>query len=166
MTGGLLILGYAALTEGGVRNALLIPPMLGVIGYLDFVVAVKLIWPPEIEVSLGGLRWVNHTMRGSGNYTWAELDGPSQVYAGHGVSLLQMTVMATGRTLKYPPSHFGATYAEMAAVIEAAQAGRLLDPQQWRRDHPPHPFRDWALDWGLPILGAIGVAWVMRWLGH
>lgn len=148
-----------AVTSGDVdggSSALLVVPLIGLAGYLDFVFAVKLIWPPEIEISLDGIRWLNRAMPGSGRYAWNELDGPSEVRAGHGVSLLQMIVVATGRKLRYPPSHFGVTYDEMAAVIEAAQEGRLLDLQQWRRDHPGHPLLDWLLNWGLALALAAG----------
>lgn len=85
------------------------------------------------------------------NYGWQDIEGPEQTSGAGGVPLLQLVVKATGRKLRLPPSHFGATYPEMESVISAAQAGRLISPQEWRSEHPQHRFRRWLSDWTVPL---------------
>lgn len=135
--------------------------------WFDYIVVAKLIWPPELEVSLMGIRWSNYAMlQWPAEYGWQDIDGPEQTSGAHGVPLLQFIVKTTGRSLKLAPSHFGATYNEMAAVISAARGGKLLSPEQWRSEHPPHAFRHWLQEWGLPLLFGVGVAIVLTWFKH
>ena len=132
--------------------------------WFDYVIVAKLVRPPELEVSPTGIRWSNYAMLQSpANYRWQDIEGPEQTSGAHGVPLLQFVVKATGRKLKLPPSHFGATYDEMAAVISAAKGGTLLSPEQWRSEHPPHAFRHWLLEWGVPISLGVVVAIALGW---
>ena len=132
--------------------------------WFDYVIVAKLVRPPELEVSTTGIRWSNYAMlQWPANYEWQDIEGPEQTSGAHGVPLLQFVVKATGRKLKLPPSHFGATYDEMAAVISAAEGGTLLSPEQWRSEHPPHAFRHWLLEWGLPISLGVVVAIALGW---
>jgi hypothetical protein len=124
----------------------------------------KLIWPPELEVSLKGIHWSNYAMlQWPATYDWQDIEGPEQTSGAQGVPLLQIVVKATGRKLRLPPSHFGASYDEMAAVISAARGGNLISPDQWRSEHPRHAIRHWLLDWGLPLGLAVVVALALGW---
>jgi hypothetical protein len=135
--------------------------------WFDYMLVAKLVWPPELEVSLKGIRWSNCAMlQWPANFGWQDIEGPEQTSGAQGVPLLQFIVKATGRKLKLPPSHFGATYDEMLAVISAAKRGTLVSPEQWRSDHPPHTFRHWLLEWGLPLLLAVVVAIALGWFKH
>ena len=152
-------------TDG--RDAWMALPLLALYVWLDYVIVAKLIWPPELEITLSGIRWSNYAMlQWPTTYEWQEIEGPEQTSGAHGVPLLQVIVKATGRKLKLPPSHFGATYDEMAAVMSEAKAGKLVSPEKWRSEHPPHAFRHWVLDWGLPlslgVLVAIALGWFKR----
>jgi hypothetical protein len=152
------------LGDSEVRGAWLTIPLSGLYLWFDYMLVAKLIWPPEIEVSLNGIRWSNYAMlQWPTSYAWQDIDGPEQTWGAHGVSLLQMVVKATGKKLRLPPSHFGATYDEMAAVISAARAGKLISPEQWRTEHPQHPLKHWLLDWGLPVSLAIVVVAALNW---
>lgn len=142
----------------GVLIAILVGPIYV---WLDWGIFAKLIRPPEMDISLKGVRWSNYAMlERPTDYLWKELEGPEPATGGYGVPLLQFVVTSTGRKLRLPPGHFGATYDEMAAVISAARGGRLISPEQWRSQHPQHPFRHWLIDWGLPLLlgGIISIA--------
>lgn len=135
--------------------------------WFDYMLAAKLIWPPQLEISTTGIRWSNRAMlQWPASYGWGDIDGPEQTSGVHGVPLLQFTIKATGRKLKLPPSHFGSTYDEMAAVISAAKGGKLISPEQWRSEHPPHAFRHWLLEWGLPLSLAVVVAIALGWFKH
>jgi len=144
-----------------VRDAWLTFPLGALYIWFDYMVVAKLAWPPELGISLTGIRWSNYAMlQWPANYGWQDIEGPEQTSSGGGVPLLQFVVEATGRKLRLPPSHFGATYHEMASVISAAQAGRLISPQEWRSEHPEPRFRRWLSDWAVPIsLGVVaGIA--------
>ena len=160
-TVGMFALGYDGLIRGDheVRGAWLCLPLGALFLWFDWVLFAKLLWPPEMEVSLTGLRWANRSMlEPDTDYGWQDIDGPQQSIGGKGVPLLEMTVKATGRRLRLPPSHFGATYEEMAAVIAAAKSGTLVTPQQWRNDHPQNLLKDWVINWGFPIAGGLLIA--------
>jgi hypothetical protein len=155
------------LGDSEVRGAWLTIPLSGLYFWLDYTLVVKLIWPPELEVSLSGISWSNYAMfQWPATYQWREIDAPEQTWGTHGVSLLQMVVKATGRKLRLAPSHFGATYDEMAAVISAARAGTLISPEQWRTEHPQHPLKHWLLEWGLPVLLVVVIAFALGWFRH
>jgi hypothetical protein len=152
------------LRDPDVHDVWLTLPLGALYVWFDYMILAKLVWPPELEISLAGICWSNYAMlQWPANYGWQDIEGPEQTSGAHGVPLLQFVVKATGRKLKLPPSHFGATYDEMAAVISAAKGGTLSSPKQWRSEHPPHAFRHWLLEWGLPLsLGAvvgIGLGW-------
>lgn len=130
--------------------------------FLSYVVITKLVWPPEVEISVTGFRYTNRGLRIGGTYRWDELDGPIQIPGVYGVPLVQMIVKSSGRKLRFPPSHFDATYGEMAAVIDNARAGHLVNPEGWREEHPRNRLREWTVQWGLPIAGGIGLAWLLH----
>ncbi|HEX5258447.1 MAG TPA: hypothetical protein VFW35_06670 [Sphingomicrobium sp.] len=160
-------LGYNGifLHDSDVRGAWLTPLLGGLYLWFDYMLLAKLIWPPELQVSLNGIRWSNYAMlQWPATYVWQDIEGPTQTNGAQGVPLLQIEVKATGRKLRLPPSHFGATYDEMAAVISAAHAGKLISPDEWRCEHPPHRLRHWLLDWGLPLGLAVGVAFALGWI--
>ena len=149
-----LILG-----DGEVRGAWLLLPLSGVFLWFDWVILAKLIWPPELEISPGGIRWENRSMREPSTfYVWQDIDGPEQSIGGKGVTLLEMTVIATSKRLRLPPSHCGATFDEMAAVMASAKRGVILSPQAWRAENPQHPVKDWVINWGLPLAGGALIA--------
>jgi hypothetical protein len=163
------LLGWLAydgivLGDRDVRGDWFIIPLGGLYVWLDCMLVAKLIWPPELQISLEGIRWANYALlQWPASYGWHDIEGPEQASSPHGVPLLQIVVKATGRKLKLPPSHFGATYDEMAAAISAAQAGRLISPNEWRSEHPSHRLRRWLLDAGLLIglglIAAIARGW-------
>ena len=155
------------LGDRNVRGAWLAIPLGGLYLWFDYIIVVKLIWPPELQISLNGIRWANYAMlQWPASYAWQDIDGPEQTSGVHGVPLLQLVVKATARKLRLPPSHFGTTYDEMAAVISAARSGKLISPDEWRSEHPQHRFRDWLLDWGLPISLAVMVTIALGWFKH
>jgi hypothetical protein len=148
-----------------VRGAWLAIPLLGLYLWFDYVVMAKLVRPPELEVSLNGIRWANYAMlQWPTYYAWQDIDGPQQAKSPQGVPLLQFVVKASGKKLKLPPSHFGATYDEMAAVITAARKGDLISPPQWRLQNPDKPMRRWLIDWGVPIAIGAAIAIALGWL--
>ena len=160
-TVGMFALGYDGLIRGDheVRGAWLCFPLCALFLWFDWIIFAKLIWPPEMEVSLTGIRWSNRSMlEPDTRYDWQNIEGPEQGFGSKGVSLLEIVVKTTGRRLRLPPSHFGATYDEMAAVITAAKNGHMISPQQWRHEHPQHPLKDWLINWGLPIAGGVLIA--------
>ena len=121
-----------------VSGAWLTLPLLALYIWFDYMLAAKLIWPPELGISPTGINWSNYAMmQWPATYAWQDLEGPELTSGSEGVPLLQFVVKATGRKLKLPPSHFGATYDEMAGVISAAKRGRLVSPEQWRSENPP-----------------------------
>jgi len=157
-TVGMFALGYDGLISGDpeVRGAWLCLPLGALFLWFDWILFAKLLWPPEMEVSLTGIRWANRSMlEPDTSYGWQDIDGPEQSIGSKGVPLLELIVKTTGRWLRLPPSHFGATYEEMAAVIKAAKNGTLITPQQWRNEHPRHMLKDWVINWGLPIAGGV-----------
>jgi hypothetical protein len=164
---GWLAYSVVFLGDTDVGDAWMTLPLLALYIWFDYMVVAKLIWPPELEITLSGIRWSNYAMlQWPTTYGWQDIEGPEQTSGAHGVPLLQVVVKATGRKLKLPPSHFGATYDEMAAVISAAKDGKLISPQQWRSEHPPQGFRNWLLNWAVPIgLGAL-VAIAIGWFKH
>jgi hypothetical protein len=167
MTVAIAALAYdgIVLDDTEVRGRWLLLPLGALYIWFDYVLAAKLIWPAELEISPKGVRWSNRAMlQWPASYGWQEVDGPQQTSGAHGVPLLQFTVKATGSKLRLPPSHFGATYDEMAAVISAAKGGTLISPEQWRTEHPPHAFRHWLVEWGLPIAGGAVLGWLLH--GH
>jgi hypothetical protein len=150
-----------------VRDAWLTIPLVGLYLWLDCMLVVKLIWPPEIEISLNGIRWANYALlQWPKSYGWQDIDGPEETSSPHGIPLLQIVVKASRRKLRLPPSHFGATYDEMAAVISGARAGKLISPDEWRSGRPQHRFRHWLLDYGLPIALAVVAATALGWFKH
>jgi hypothetical protein len=162
-------LAYVGLLLGDaeVRDAWFALPLGALYIWFDYMIVAKLIWPPELGISLIGVSWSNHAMmQWPATYGWQDIDGPEQTVGSGGVPLLQFVIKATGRKLKLPPSHFGATYEEMAAVISAAKAGTLISPEQWRTEHPPHPLKQWLLQWGLPLLLAVVIALALGWFKH
>lgn len=159
-----LVLAFSDFASGDGDQGLLMAGLDLFFLWLGYIFVANSIWPPELEISFRGVRLFKRGLFVSGSYAWEDLDGPVEVRGGYGVPLLQMIVRATGKKLRVPPSHFGATYEEMAAVIEGAQEGRLIDRARWRAEHPPHPLRDWLLDWGLPILLAVIVICIRRYL--
>ncbi len=107
--------------------------LFGLCGWMDFIVIMKSLWPPEVRIGTHSFAYTNRGLlvRGT-SFAWNELDGPMQVAGSGGVPLVQMVVKATNKKLRFPPSHFGATYEEMAAVITSAQKGQIVDPTTWR----------------------------------
>jgi hypothetical protein len=139
-------------------------PLVGLYLWFDYMLIAKLIWPPELQISLTGIRWSNYAMfQLPATYGWQDIEGPEQTSGAQGVPLLQIAVKATGRKLRLPPSHFGSTYDEMAAAISAARGGKLFSPEQWRSEHPAHSFQHWLLEWGLPLSLAVVVAIALGW---
>lgn len=152
------------LGDSEVSEAWLTIPLLGLYLWFDYVIVAKLVWPPELQISLNGIAWSNYAMfQWPVSYGWQDIDGPEPTSGAYGVPLLQITVKQTGRKLKLPPSHFGATYDELAAVISAARAGNIISPESWLSEHPQHRFRRWLLDWGLPLSLAVVVAAALGW---
>lgn len=143
------------------RGGFLMPILAALFLWLDFVVVVKLIWPPEIEISTSGIRLSNRALFVDGAYSWNEIDGPVQSSGSGGVPILDMKVIANDKKIRMPPSHFGATYEEMAEVISSARSGRLIAPLQWRTDHPQKKLYQWLKNWGLPLLVGGGIAIVL-----
>lgn len=135
--------------------------------WFDYIVVVKLVRPPELEVTLRGIRWANYSMfEPSTWYGWDDIEGPEQSAGTNGIPLLQIVVRATGKKLRLPPSHFGATYEEMAAIIAAARSGKFVSPDEWHSTHPQHLLRRWLTDWGLPLSLGVAIAAVLIWLKH
>ncbi len=155
------------LGDTDVSDAWLTVPLGALYLWFDYALLAKLIWPPELEISPKGIRWSNYAMlQWNTDYDWAEIDGPEETFGVHGVPLLQFVVKATGRKLKLPPSHFGATYDEMSAVVSAAKGGTLISPEQWRSKHPPHAFLHWLLEWGLPLSLAVVIGIALGWFKY
>lgn len=155
---------YIFLGAHNVRGEWLAIPLGGLYLWFDYMLLAKIIQPPELQISLEGIRWSNYAMlQWPVIYDWQEIDGPEPTSGNYDVPLLQLTVRATGRKLKMPPSHFGATYDEMAAVLSAARAGKLISPDEWRTDHPLKRFRQWFLNWGFPILLGLALAVALDW---
>lgn len=153
--------------DAEVRDAWMALPLLALYLWFDYMVAAKLIWPPELQITRSGIRWSNYAMlQWPTTYEWQEIEGPEQVSGANGVPLLQVIIKSTGRKLKLPPSHFGATYDEMAGVMSAAKGGSLVSPEKWRSEHPQHALRHWLLNWGLPlslaVIFAIALGWFKR----
>jgi len=164
---GALVYDGVLLGDPEVRGAWLLLALGPIYLWLDYVTVAKLISPPEFEVSPAGIRWQNPAMlQWSREYNWNDIDGPEAISGKNGVPLLQVVVKASGRKLKLPPSHFGATYDEMAAVMSAARAGTFNSPQRWRAEHPQHPLKHWVLEWGLPLAGGIVLALVLHRSKH
>lgn len=155
------------LRDHDVHDAWLSVPLGALYVWLDYLLVAKLLWPPELEISLKGIRWSNYAMlQWPASYGWQDIEGPQPTRGAQGVPLLRFVVKATGRKLELPPSHFGASYEEMAAVISAAKGGTLISPERWRTEHPPHAFRHWLLEWGLPLLLGVVVAIALGWFTH
>jgi len=166
MTIGIAWMGYEGIVvdDNAVGGAWFALPLLGLYLWFDYMLAAKIISPPELEISPAGIRWSNPAMlQWNTNYGWDEIDGPEKGSGGYGIPLLQFVVKASGRKLALPPSHFGATYDEMAALISAAREGSIISPERWLSDHPQHMFRHWLLDWGLPIAGGLLVGIGLIW---
>jgi hypothetical protein len=152
------------LGDSEVTGAWLTIPLLGLYIWFDYMLFAKLVWPPELQVSGQGIRWANYAMfQWPASYDWQDIDGPERINGASGVPLLQIVVKRTGRKLKLPPSHFGATYDEMEAAISAARTGKLFSPDAWRSEHPQQRFRHGLLGWGLPISLGVLVAIVLGW---
>jgi len=152
------------LGDSEVRGAWLTIPVGGLYLWFDYMLIAKLIWPPELQVSRRGILWSNYAMlQWPASHAWQDIEGPEQTSGAQGVPLLQLVVKPTGRKLKLPPSHFGATYAEMEAIISAARSGKLISRDEWRSEHPRHRFRDWVLDWGVTISLGIVLAIALVW---
>lgn len=169
MTGLIAWLAYDGvfLGDSEVRGAWLMIPTTGFYVWLDYVLVTKLLWPPELAVTLSGIRWSNYAMlQWPATYAWQEIDGPEQSSGSGGVPLLQFVVKASGRKLKLPPSHFGSTYDEMAAVVSGARNGKLMSSDEYRAEHPPHRLRHWLLDTGLPIALGLVIAIALGWSKH
>jgi hypothetical protein len=159
-------LAYDGMVVGDseVRGAWLTIPLAGLYLWFDYMVVAKLICPPELRVSLKGICWANYAMlQWPASYGWEDIDGPERTSGAQGVPLLQIVVHGTGRKLTLPPSHFGASYDEMAAVILAARAGKLISPDEWRAKHPQQRFRHWLLEWGIPLSLGVVVATALIW---
>jgi hypothetical protein len=155
------------LRDPDVHDAWLTLPLGALYIWFDYVIVAKLVWPPELEISRTGIRWSNYAMlQWPANYGWQDIEGPEPTSGAHGVPLLQFVVKSTGRKLKLPPSHFGATYDEMAAVISAAKGGALVSPEQWRSEHPLHAFQHWLQEWGIPLSLALVVGIALAWFKH
>lgn len=124
--------------DTNVRESWVLVPLCAFYIWFDYVLVAKLVCPPELTISPTGIRWSNYAMlQWPANYEWTDLEGPDRTNDAHGGALLQFVVKATGRKLKLPPNHFGASYDEMAAVILAARNGQLISPEQWRTQHSP-----------------------------
>lgn len=140
----------------------LLPALLlfGLCGWMDFIVIMKSLWPPEVRIGTHSFAYTNRGLlvRGT-SHAWNELEGPTQAAGSGGVPLVQMVVKATNKKLRFPPSHFGATYEEMAAVITAAQNGQTIDPAIWRVSHPRVSIPGWV----APLLLLLGLVGGLLW---
>jgi hypothetical protein len=134
--------------------------LLGLCSWMDIIVIMKALWPPEVRIGVHSFAYTNRGLliRGT-SHAWDELDGPTQVSGSGGVPLVQMIVKATNKKLRFPPSHFGANYDEMAAVITAAQKGQLVDPMTWRASHPRISIPGWV----APLLLLVGLVGGLLW---
>ena len=161
MTAGIAALAYDGVLLGdpAVRSAWLLIALGPLYLWFDYIVFAKIVSPPEFALSKEGITWANPALlEWSRRYSWSEINGPEKVAGSNGVPLLQIIVKATGRKLRLPPSHFGSTYDEMAAAMAAASNGASFLPEQWRSEHPPHPFKHWLQEWGLPLIGGVALA--------
>jgi len=161
MTGGIAALAYDGLLLGdpAVRSAGFSLALGPLYLWFDYIVIAKIVSPPEFALSYEGIRWANPALlQWNRSYGWSEIKGPEKVAGRNGVPLLEIIVTATGRKLRLPPSHFGSTYDEMAAAMAAARNGSSFSPDQWRSEHPQHPFKHWLQEWGLPLIGGVALA--------
>jgi hypothetical protein len=92
-----------------------------------------LIWPPELAVSVTGLRYSKWGKARS--FKWSDLDGPSPGPTFASGKTLMLTVKSTGEQVSLGPSLFDCTYAELADIMNDAKAGRLTTSGMWRRSH-------------------------------
>ena len=160
----LVVLVYSNLIDRDWVQAALTVGGLGLFVFLDYVLLTKALWPPEVKISVDGFSYVNRGLRIGGWYGWNDLDGPAQTAGGGGVPLVQMTIRSSGKKLKFPPSHFGVSYDEMAAAITEAQEGRIIDIAQWRGSHPNFRLPGWLAP-ALFVVGIVGgLAWAFGFL--
>lgn len=166
VTGLVLAGAYDELLAGSVGSFLFWLALGGLYLFLSYVFITKLIWPPQVEISPTGFRYTNRGLRSGRDYRWEEVEGPTETRGAYGVPLVEMAVKSSGQKLRFPPSHFGASYGEMAAVINDARAGGSTTPEEWREEHPRNRLKEWMLDWGIPIFlgGAAGI--VLSWFKH
>lgn len=161
LTAGIAALAYDGVILGDpeVRSAWLLIALGPLYLWFDYIVLAKIVAPPEFALASEGFSWANAAMlEWSKTYNWSEISGPERVAGVNGVPLLQLIVKATGRKLLLPPSHFGSTYDEMAAAMAAARNGVPFSTDQWRSEHPSHPFEHWLKEWGLPLVGGVAMA--------
>ena len=92
-----------------------------------------LIWPPELTVSVTGLRYSKWGKVRS--FKWSDLDGPNPGPSFASGTTMTFTVKSTGEQLSLGPSLFDCTYAELADIMNDARAGRLTTSGMWRRTH-------------------------------
>src|SRR5689334_10845623 len=73
-----------------VRGAWFAIPLFGLYLWFDYMLIAKLIWPPELQISLTGIRWSNYAMlQWPAAYGWQDIEGPEQASGAQGVPLLQ-----------------------------------------------------------------------------
>ena len=90
-----------------------------------------LVWPPELHVSLSGLRYSKWGKVRS--FTWSELDGPHPGPTFAGGTTLAFNVRSTGEQLSIAPSLFDCRYAELADIMNDAKAGRVTTSAMRRK---------------------------------
>jgi hypothetical protein len=109
---------------------------LGILAFFLLLTAwavAGLIWPPELAVSVTGLRYSKWGKVRS--FNWSDLDGPHPGPTFASGTTLTFTVKSTGEQLSLGPSLFDCTYAELADIMNDAKAGRLTTSGLWRRTH-------------------------------
>lgn len=150
------------LGEKDARNAWLGVPVAALLGFLAYRFAINVIWPPQLEISRDGLRWA-HFDTPDASYGWEAIDGPQLQKIGRSALFVRFVVKATGRELDLALNDIGgATYDEIAAVISSARVGKIISPEKWRIQNPGHSLRDWLLNYGLPVAGALFIAILMQ----
>jgi hypothetical protein len=150
------------ITEKEFSNLVIALMLCGLFGWMDFAVIMKALYPPVVKISVDGFSCSNRALLQSGTtYRWTEIEGPTQTFGSGGVPLVQMVVNDTGKELRFPPSHFGATYDEMAAVISGARDGRIIDPLDYRQSHRKFVVPGWLVALVPFAAIAAGVAWAL-----
>jgi hypothetical protein len=128
---GLLLCGFGAFLVYNGQIGGLVP--LALFLFLTAWAVAGLVWPPELDVSLTGLRY---SKWGKGrSFKWVDLDGPNPGPTFASGATLTLTVKSTGEKLSLGPSLFDCTYAELADIMNDAKAGRLTTSGTWRKAH-------------------------------
>ena len=128
---GLLLSGFCIFLLMDEQPLALVP--LGVFLLLTAWAVAGLIWPPELDISVAGLRYTKWGKPRS--FCWNEIEGPTRGPTFGSGTTLKLVIKATGQNLSLAPSLFDCTYEEVADIINDARAGRLTTSAMWRRGH-------------------------------